>query len=517
MLRGAQALLAAKRIDCIAFEFGQATFDMGNSPDEIAGLFRDHGYRLSNLVKGARLFPGGRSARTAGFRDASGPAAMIALDALALEADCPACAAPLDAEGWYMPGMRMLARARCTGCGRPYFVDLPAGQGLHSPMILDPATGAVHDPAGVAWFADWLAKSYAERTGATPAFKVDRLSPLTRPAVLINCLDTLYGHALLKLFNAQQYLDAGTYRRHRDDPAFPRRPRSGRGRGNLGGGASPARRDDLERRAGGGRSLPKAPGSAASDWRRCIRTRTRRSSRSSVSRESRPSRSLRWHSGPAKVATFIWRDDRIWSPPRADPGRARQAKAVAAFFEALREQVPDLDAAVAGLGTPGGLPGWIRGHALAAAVRKVERDWLGRYSHSHAVIGVHGSNMLLPSAHAGSVFELLADDRQGNFLQDIVFNGSDPRDLFFRYRFLPDDIAPADLARPVAFVLARISRFRPADVLRAPATTAMCGLSGIPFERAGHSGAARRRRGDDGPSRPSRARTTRAGSRPGMR
>ncbi len=67
VLRGAQTMLAAKRIGCVAFEFGQATFDMGNSPREIRGLFHRHGYRLSNLVKGARLFPGGSSARTACF------------------------------------------------------------------------------------------------------------------------------------------------------------------------------------------------------------------------------------------------------------------------------------------------------------------------------------------------------------------------------------------------------------------------------------------------------------------
>lgn len=67
VLRGAEAMLAARRIGCIAFEFGQATLDMGNSPAEIAALFRDHGYRLSNIVKGARLFPGGGNARTARF------------------------------------------------------------------------------------------------------------------------------------------------------------------------------------------------------------------------------------------------------------------------------------------------------------------------------------------------------------------------------------------------------------------------------------------------------------------
>lgn len=67
VLRGARAMLAAKRIGCVAFEFGQTTFDMGNRPEDIAGLLREQGYRLSNLVEGAPLFPGGRSAKTARF------------------------------------------------------------------------------------------------------------------------------------------------------------------------------------------------------------------------------------------------------------------------------------------------------------------------------------------------------------------------------------------------------------------------------------------------------------------
>jgi hypothetical protein len=67
VLQGAQEMLRARRIGCVAFEFGQATFDMGNRPAQLAGLFRDHGYRLTNLVKGARLFPGGNDVRTARF------------------------------------------------------------------------------------------------------------------------------------------------------------------------------------------------------------------------------------------------------------------------------------------------------------------------------------------------------------------------------------------------------------------------------------------------------------------
>jgi hypothetical protein len=382
---------------------------------------------------------------------------VIPLEDFKLEATCPQCAAALEATGWTMPGMRMLARARCTGCGRPYFVDLPAGQGLYSPMILDPATGAVHDRAGVEWFAEWLGKSWRERTAATPAFTVSRLSPLTRPAVLINCLDTLYGHALLKLLNAQQYLDSGTV-----DVILIIQPFLA---ALVPEGVAETWRVDLPLREGTGWS----DGLAADIAAECARIGDLRlapvhphphPTTFAIERFSRvkPFAVDQWQSGPRKAVTFIWRDDRIWSPSGRLMART-QASAVGALFKALRGHLPDLDAAVAGIGTPGGLPGWIADMRSPRPSQSVERDWLRRYSDSHAVIGVHGSNMLLPSAHAGSVFELLPDSRQGNFLQDIVFNGSDPRNLFFRYRFLPDDTDPVRLARLVAFVVAQYPEF----------------------------------------------------------
>jgi len=351
----------------------------------------------------------------------------------------------------------MLARALCTGCGRDYFVDLPAGQGLHSPMILDRATGKVHDRSGVPWFADWLRDSYRDRTSVTPALTVDRHAPLTRPAVLINCLDTLYGHALLKLFNAQQYLDSGAF-----DVIAIVQPFLA---GLVPEGVAETWRVDLPLRHGKCWSDGLADAVAAE----CARLDGFRiapvhphphPSIFSIERFSRtrPFETARWHSGSEKAVTFIWRDDRTWSPRGRLMPRG-QTKTVATFFDALRAEQPGLDAAVVGLGNPGGLPRWVKDMRSPQPSESVEREWLRRYADSHAVVGIHGSNMILPSAHAGSVFELLPDGRQGNFLQAMVFNGTDPRDLFFRYRFLPDDIAPDRLARLVAFVLARYPDF----------------------------------------------------------
>jgi FkbM family methyltransferase len=65
VLVGARRLLNERRVRCVTFEFGQTTFDMGNSPERIEAYLRDAGYELRNIVAGDPLFPGGGSARTA--------------------------------------------------------------------------------------------------------------------------------------------------------------------------------------------------------------------------------------------------------------------------------------------------------------------------------------------------------------------------------------------------------------------------------------------------------------------
>jgi hypothetical protein len=142
-----------------------------------------------------------------------------------------------------------------------------------------------------------------------------------------------------------------------------------------------------------------------------------------------------------------------------DKRTEQQTRQVVRFAECLRGEFPLLDFAVAGLGEANGLPDWISDLRLTKLDAKNERAWCERYAKSHIVAGVHGSNMVLPSAHAGGVIELIGEDRAGNFLQDILFRRSDAREMFFRYRFVPPSTAPEDLAR-LASVMLRYEDFR---------------------------------------------------------
>jgi hypothetical protein len=65
VLLGAERALRAKRVRCLTFEFGQTTFDMGNSPDQIEAFLKGVGYDVRNLVAGDPVFPGREGAKTA--------------------------------------------------------------------------------------------------------------------------------------------------------------------------------------------------------------------------------------------------------------------------------------------------------------------------------------------------------------------------------------------------------------------------------------------------------------------
>lgn len=67
VLVGARRMLVEKRVRLLTFEFGQTTFDMGNSPDDIEAYLKEVGYELRNLVEGEPVFPGRESVRTALF------------------------------------------------------------------------------------------------------------------------------------------------------------------------------------------------------------------------------------------------------------------------------------------------------------------------------------------------------------------------------------------------------------------------------------------------------------------
>ncbi len=358
-----------------------------------------------------------------------------------------------------MPGMRMLADLVCSHCSRTFYGDLPAGHGLYYPMLLEKETGQVHDGYHVAWFAEGLASSYAARSDLPSTLTQESVRPLHRP-ILLNCLDYLYGHCLLKLLNAQLYLD-----RYPDLDLVVLVPHFLRWMVPAGTAAVwtvelPLRRgqewndwlaSELRRRMPAAQGWKLAPAFAHPQGFQIARF-------TGVA----PFNLDRWAEKPS--VTFIWREDRLWAETLPDAGAghlsarvlrraglrpkppAEQKRRIVRLAEQMRQRFPAINFAVAGMGTPGGLPAFISDLRTTQVTSDTEAEWCRRYAQSQIVIGVHGSSLLLPSAHAAVTLDLMPEDRWGNLAQDILPNASGVREGLCRYHFLPLAAGPETVA-----------------------------------------------------------------------
>ena len=153
--------------------------------------------------------------------------------------------------------------------------------------------------------------------------------------------------------------------------------------------------------------------------------------------------------------TFIWREDRLLvnsflfrvlrKLKLLQIALAIQNWKVQQLFERIRSKLPEAKFVVAGLGTKTKFPKWIEDCRVERFNEITEKETCQIYSESRLVIGLHGSNMLLPSGLAGMTLDLI-ENRWGNFAQDVLYQEKNPRLASFRYRYLPSQVSPDILA-----------------------------------------------------------------------
>ena len=341
------------------------------------------------------------------------------------------------------------------------YVDLPVSHALWSPIYLNQTTGEVHDPRQVSWFSEPLREGFLKpETGhIVPTvhkfFQSDSI-------VIMNCLDFLYGHSLLKLLNVQRHLD--------DDPQlgccvlvppnlahlvpegvaeiweFPEPLRNGRKWYS---------------------SLAKWLSEELSGRKECFLSRA-------YSHPSNRFYDLRRFIGNlpdvsqdlARCKPLIlisYREDRLWGA-----NVQKQERNLQALYKHLSEIFPEMAFVLVGFGFENNLKqhgGRIIDLRCKSFSRDRDRLWLAFMNASDCCVGVHGSNMLLPSGLAKSTVELLPRDRECNILQDILFppGFSDIRETLLAYRFIHgdetlSDVSPQTVADAVSFMVTARSR-----------------------------------------------------------
>jgi len=373
---------------------------------------------------------------------------------------CPKCGTDQpQINDFRFESINIFADCSCRECGFTFYQTLPVGHNVDFPISIGKDNDVIYKSVKCPqWLSLPVATAYRERR--TIGVAIERIIyKKSDKVIILNTLDSLYGHVLLKLYNAFSHLD------HQPDFGLvliiPKMFKWLIPRGcaevwvvdlNLRDlkynyeaihGFVSKRFNDF-----GEIYLSKAyshPNVKANDIERLTRVRPFDLTKFM---ERRP------------IITFVLREERWWFKNKFDYWFyrlcrrlnilawgshvlvERQNRLVKKTMKLIRKKVPRTKFFVVGIGDPDGFNGIGEDQRCREVNAAIERNWCRIYARSHVIIGIHGSNMLLPTALAAGCVEILPEDRYGNMIQDISVRYNDRKQLFF-YRFA-DQFASAD-------------------------------------------------------------------------
>ncbi|MBK9177288.1 MAG: hypothetical protein IPM46_13340 [Flavobacteriales bacterium] len=380
------------------------------------------------------------------------------------ERTCPKCGADHPrAVGVVFPGVHVLGEYACIACGYAFYHDMPVGFAVDHDVAIGKTDGTMHDTKSAeAWVTEPLREGFRSPSDQEVGIE-RRVLRACKRVVLLNTLDVLYGHVLLKLWNAEYYLDA-----HPDLGLVILMPRSFEWLVPKGVAEVWLVDQKLSHAHGWYRSIDRQVKAFLDDYDEVwLGKGYAHPDKSKVDIERftgvKPFDIGAFLQAPPQV-TFVLREDRLWFRTSLHKlkyrtmvklgmgGLARwyflgdQQRLAMATLRRIRNVIPGVRAVVAGLGDKRPLPAGVIDLRTRAIDADVERNWCRAYAASQIVVGVHGSNMLLPTAFAAGCIEVLPYDRYGNIVQDVAVRYRDVMQLFL-YRFVDEFASARTVAR----------------------------------------------------------------------
>jgi hypothetical protein len=378
------------------------------------------------------------------------------------QSNCPCCKTSLKPVNVGFLGMHIIVESKCNNCHVELLESLAFGHFIHHHFQIDLVKNVVFSENNI---YRWVAKNLLESIQNPETEKLEipkEIFKACRKVIILNCIDYLYGHCLLKLLNAQRHLDL-----HQNYGLIIIVPKFLRWM--VPEGVAEVWTVPI--------SLTKGQCYYPS-FAEFVNEELKRFEEIYVSKaHSHPSQfDITRFTGVPKHSfeqdkfkiTYIWREDRPWCSivlfrilrklQLLKLGLVLQNWRVTRLFEKIRGKVPEAKFAIVGLGTQTKFPAWIEDLRVDKFDEETEREACKLYSESRLVIGIHGSNMLLPSGHAGMTLDLMPP-RWGNLAQDILYQESDPRLASFRYRYLPIETSITNLADIASLMILGYSDF----------------------------------------------------------
>lgn len=366
---------------------------------------------------------------------------------------CPYCATLLEPARVLWQGIHVAVIAECSTCGKEVISDLPIGQAVFTPFQVNRATGEVFGNPNV---KEWFGKPFVQSLQHPEADNIGEIRVTRRKeansVVILNCLDYLYGHSLLKLLNADI---------HKSDALIVI--------------VQPCLKWMV-------------PDYVAEIWEVNLPFARSRSYfpmlDASIQHEMERFDSV--YVSPAfshpanfeirnftavpivqlddncRQITFVWREDRLWASKLTTKilkpfglALSWQNFKIRRLFKKIQLKISDARFVVVGLGQSTRFPDWVSDMRVQTFDAQTERRTCEIYAASHLIVGVHGSNMLLPSAHGWATIDLMPDDRWPNLAQDILYQPveQDSRIASWRYHFISLHASMSQLAKLAITIL----------------------------------------------------------------
>ncbi len=380
---------------------------------------------------------------------------------------CPYCSKILSDQKPIWTGIHVCVSGHCDACNIDFVQDLIIGHARYYPFGVDTTNWKLFGPENHSqkWFGQPLLESLKNPNSKDIALKVTKkiaVSYKNKKVIIINCIDFLYGHCLLKLFNCDQYKnDVNNY-------LIVIAPQS------------------IEWLI---------PDYVAETW--IVNIPIREAQEYYLKLEKKINQQLNRFSSfylnktnchprnvnvpdyvkcephnlesEELVISFYWREDRPWlSSKILDKFLAFnalknfsflvQAIKIILLFSKIKKAFPNAKFLLVGIGKQIKFPSWINDSRIAHFSQSKDKEMCKLYSKSKLIIGTLGSHMILPVALAGMKIEIMRDHSIGCLGQDVVitpqFQNFDPRLLSFIHRYMPIDVGIGSLSDTVISMLA---------------------------------------------------------------
>jgi hypothetical protein len=383
---------------------------------------------------------------------------------------CPECqSGNPDVQEIVMQSGYVLADCCCLNCGLSFYQTFPVGHTVDDLLSISKGAEKIYSQYnGSSWVSDNLAKSFHSKKDGDVSIE-RKIFKEHKNVVILNALDSLYGHVLLKLYNAEYHL---THQRHLGLIVII--PRGFEWLIPKGTAEAWIVNLELNELAVEHKGIQKFVSQQFGRFSKIYLSKAYSHpdyTKISIARLTgvRPF-SLKYFDELRPTVTFVLREDRWWLPTVFDYWFYRACRKLGVLKSASRilslrqntlvkktakniaKKIKGVDFAVVGLGSTGSFGNMILDERTAKVTSSVEVDWCRRYARSHVVVGVHGSNMLLPTALAAGCVEILPEDRYGNVVQDISVRYNDRKQLFF-YRFVDQFARPRSVSAKVTSII----------------------------------------------------------------